>query len=156
MALAVQNSMMTYQPSLGHWRCFVVDVKGWDEFQLTLAEPRSQLPVPLVGLPSLSGLPCLPRSSLVMPLVPFLVLSHGWVFVTEGFSVVLTFLVFFQEGLNDGVLVGIFHVEMSGCKLCGRYGFCVLRCDACAASSFSGCGPCSLRGTPCWVWDLAS
>ena len=48
-----------------------------------------------------------------MPPVPFLVLSHGWVFVTEGFSVVLTVLVFFQEGLNDGVLVGMFHVEMS-------------------------------------------
>ena len=113
MALAVQNSMMTFQPSPGHWRCFVVDGKGWDEFQLTLAEPRSQLPVPPVGLPSLSGLPCLPRSSLVMPPVPFLVLSHGLVFVTEGFSVVLTVLVFFQEGLNGGVLVGMFHVEMS-------------------------------------------
>ena len=75
MAIVVRNSMMTCQPSLefqtslGLWRCFVVDVKGLDEFQLTLAEPRSQLPVPPVGLPSLSGLPCLPPSSLVMPLV---------------------------------------------------------------------------------------
>ena len=119
MATVVRNSMMTCQPSLefqapfGLWRCFVVDEKGWDEFQLMLAEPRSQLLVPPVGLPSLCGLPCLPRSPLVMPPVPFLVLSHGWVFVTEGFSVVLTVLVFFQEGLNDGVLVGMFHVEMS-------------------------------------------
>ena len=75
MAIVVQNSMMTYQPSLefqaslGLWRCFVVDVQGLDEFQLTFAEPRSQPPVPPVGLPSLSGLPCLPLSSLVMPLV---------------------------------------------------------------------------------------
>ena len=75
MAIAVRNSMMTYQPSLefqaslGLWRCFVVDMKGLDEFQLTLAELRSQPPVPPVGLPSLIGLPCLPPSSLVMPLV---------------------------------------------------------------------------------------
>ena len=98
MAIVVRNSMMTcqlslvFQASFGLWRCFVVDEKGWNEFQLMLAEPRSQLPVPPV---------------------PFLVLSHGWVFVTEGFSVVLTVMVFFQEGLNDRVLVGMFHVEMS-------------------------------------------
>ena len=122
MAIVVRNSMMTCQPSLefqaslGLWRCFVIDEKGWDEFQLMLAEPRSQLPVPPVDLPSLCGLPCLPRLPLVMPPVPFLVLSHGWVFVTEGLSVVLTVLVVFQEGLNDGVLVGMFHVEMSVCE----------------------------------------
>ena len=73
MAIVVQNSMMTYQPSLEFQASlglrFVVDVKGLDELQLTLAEPRSQPPVPPVGLPSLSGWPCLPPSSLVMPLV---------------------------------------------------------------------------------------
>ena len=113
MAINVRNSMTMFQPSLEFqasldlWKCFVVDEKGWDEFQLMLAEPRSQLLVPPVGLPCWCGLPCLPRSPLVMPPVPFLVLSHGWVFVTEGFSVVLTVLVFFQEGLNDEVLVGM-------------------------------------------------
>ena len=58
MAIVVRNSMTTCQPSLEFqasldlWRCFVVDEKGWDEFQLMLAELRSQLPVPPVGLPS--------------------------------------------------------------------------------------------------------
>ena len=72
--MAVQNSMMASQPSpdlqssLGLWRCFVVDLKGLDELQLLLVEPRSQPPVPPVGLPSLNGWPCLPPSSLVMPL----------------------------------------------------------------------------------------
>ena len=75
MAIAVQKSMMASQPSpdlqlsLGLWRCFVVYVKGLDELQLLLAEPRSQPPVPTVGLPSLSGWPCVPPSSLVMPLI---------------------------------------------------------------------------------------
>ena len=126
---------MTYQPSLGHWRCFVVDVKGWDEFQLTLAEPLIAAACAACGPAPLC--PALPLSSLVMPPLPFLVLSHGWVFVTEGFSVVLKVLVFFQEGLNGGVLLGMFHVEMSvyepevdcskGEKCVDVMGFCVLQ-----------------------------
>ena len=71
------------------------------------------------ALPSSSSPPAPPPSprlqlsSACLPPLPCLVLFHGWVFVFEGYSAVLTVLVFFKEGPNGDVLVGLFHVEMS-------------------------------------------
>ena len=105
--------------------------------------------------------PRLLLSSACLPTLSFLVLPHGWVFVTEGFSAVLTVLVFFQEGLNGDVLVGMFHVEMSvyepefDCSKGEKSEDIMVSVCFVAMLMPPQVSP-DVRGRPCWVWECQS